>query len=69
MNELWQLILTGSALVVVFLMGMRTQRSINRDDLSDACNDLILTNREDPWTSEEELVTTIDALVEALERS
>jgi len=48
---------------------MRSQRTITNDDLDDALNDLILTNREDPWTSEEELVVTIDVLVEALYRS
>ena len=69
MNDLRLLLLITAALAFSFYLGMRSQNTINNDDLDDALNDLILTNREDPWTSEEELVVTIDVLVEALYRS
>lgn len=69
MNGLWQTLLTAAAIASSFYLGMRSQRTITNDDLDDALSDLILTNREDQWTSEEELVVTIDVLAEALCRS
>jgi hypothetical protein len=51
-NDLWLLLLITAALAFSFYLGMRSQNTINNDDLDDVLNDLILTNREDPWTSE-----------------